>query len=121
MRDNHTASQTDDRFTIGIFMRGEIPWEEDPEVAQNVVVCPFLPHTSLPLTTYKPCTQGYRLHCGDNNFQLYNQHIADTFVFINRPPALSAAEVITSVALQKISKSVQKVLFCTISGVMSIS
>ncbi|EEB88670.1 hypothetical protein MPER_13363 [Moniliophthora perniciosa FA553] len=29
--------KTDDRFAVGIFMRGEIPWDEDPIVKDNVV------------------------------------------------------------------------------------
>jgi hypothetical protein len=94
-------------------MRGEIPWDadpdEDPEVANNVVVCPFMHHTSSTVSNYKPCAKGYRLHCSDNNFQLYNKHRRDTFVFVTRPPPASGAEVATSIALQKISASVQRV------------
>jgi hypothetical protein len=90
-------------------MRGNIPWDEDPEVTMNVVVCPFMSHSPLTLATYKPCTEGYRLHCGSGTFQLYNKNRSDTFVFINRPPAMSDAKVTTSIALQKISQRVQKV------------
>jgi hypothetical protein len=92
-------------------MRGKIPWDvdPDPEVDKNVVVCSFMPHTSSTLAGLRPCTAGYRLHCSDTNFQLYNKHISDTFVFINRPPRQSTSEVATSIALQKISTTVQRV------------
>jgi hypothetical protein len=94
-------------------MRGKIPWDEipDPEVNEklNVVVCSFMPNTSSTLSGLRPCPSGYRLHCSDTNFQLYNKHIADTFVFINRPPRQSTSEIATSIALQKISTTVQRV------------
>jgi hypothetical protein len=92
-------------------MRGDIPWDEDPNVAENIVVCPFLARTSFELTPSKPCAEGYRLHCGEGTFQLYNVNKRDTFVFISRPPAIFDAEVSTSIALQKISKRVQTVRF----------
>lgn len=104
-----TLLQTEERFSIGIFMRGDMPWEEDAEVDENVVVCSFLPRTGSALAGYRPCTVGYRLHLSDVNFQLYNKHIGDTFIFINRPPRGSDAEVQTSIALQKISATVQRV------------
>jgi hypothetical protein len=53
--------------------------------------------------------KGYRLHLSDTNLQLYNNSIADTFVFLRRPPAASGTEFTTSIALQKISQRVQKV------------
>jgi regulator of nonsense transcripts 1 len=90
-------------------MRGDIPWDEDPEVADNIVVCPFMKHSSFNSPNFRPCRKGYKLHMGDNNFQLYNRNIADTFVFITRPVAASGADVATSIALQKISQAVQKV------------
>jgi hypothetical protein len=90
-------------------MRGIIPWDEEPEVENNVVVCPFMPQTSSTVISYKPCTKGYRLHCSETNFQLYDKQRGNTFVFITRPPATSGAEVATSIALQKISTSVQRV------------
>ena len=104
-----TLSQTEDRFSIGIFMRGDMPWEEDAEVDQNVVVCSFMPRTGSALAGYRPCTVGYRLHLSDVNFQLYDRQIGNTFIFINRPPRGSDAEVQASIALQKISATVQRV------------
>ena len=89
-------------------MRGNIPWDEDPEVNENVVVCSFMPNTSSS-ATLRPCTAGYRLHCSDARFQLYNKHIGDTFVFIQRPPLMSGFELSTSIALQKITATVQRV------------
>jgi regulator of nonsense transcripts 1 len=90
-------------------MRGDVPWDEDPEVADNIVVCPFMKQSSLNSPNFRPCHKGYKLHIGDNNFQLYNRQIRDTFVFITRPAAASGADVVTSIALQKISSAVQKV------------
>ncbi|KDR76562.1 hypothetical protein GALMADRAFT_450547 [Galerina marginata CBS 339.88] len=119
--------QTDKRFAIGIFMRGKIPWDEDPQVkdaskdreikhsnedgdAMNVVVCSFMPDTASTTATLRPCPEGYRLHCSDYRFQLYDRHIGNTFVYINRSPAELKADVATSVALQKFSKTVQRQL-----------
>jgi len=90
-------------------MRGQIPWDEDPEVNENVVVCSFMPQTASTIPTLRPCNPGYRLHCSDYRLQLYNKNIADTFVFINRPSAALGIDVSTSIALQKISATVMKV------------
>ncbi|KAJ7754189.1 RNA-directed RNA polymerase [Mycena maculata] len=100
--------KTDDRFAVGIFMRGELPWDEDPEVNENVVVCSFMDKTSSNFSSYRPCTSGYRLHCSDTNFQLYDKNRANTFIFMTRPPAASGAELAVSIAVQKISARVQK-------------
>ena len=90
-------------------MRGDIPWDADPDVNDNVVVCSFMPQSSGMMSTYRPCTKGYKLHCSDGKFELYNKARQDTFIYINRPVAQSGAEVSTSIALQKISSRVQKV------------
>ncbi|KAJ7022448.1 RNA-directed RNA polymerase [Mycena alexandri] len=100
--------KTDDRFAVGIFMRGELPWDEDPEVNDNVVVCSFMNQTSSNFSNYRPCTSGYRLHCSDTNFQLYDKQRANTFIFMTRPPAASGAELAVSIAVQKISARVQR-------------
>ncbi|KAK0452148.1 AAA domain-containing protein [Desarmillaria tabescens] len=100
--------KTDDRFVLAVFIRGMFPWDEDPEVNENVVVCSFLPHTSGNFSSYRPCTSGYRLYCSSTNLQLYNKHRADSFVFLTRPPKASGAEVAMSVALQKISNKVRQ-------------
>ena len=94
---------------MGIFVRGDVPWDADPEVNDNVVVCSFMPQASSMMSTYRPCTKGYRLHCSDGKLELYNKQRGDTFIYINRPVATSGAEVSTSIALQKISSRVQKV------------
>lgn len=90
-------------------MRGDIPWDEDPEVNQNVVVVSFMPQSGATQATHRPCTPGYRLHCGDGILELYNKQRGDTFIFVNRPPRALGSEVATSIALQKISTSVQRV------------
>ncbi|KAJ7258423.1 RNA dependent RNA polymerase-domain-containing protein [Mycena haematopus] len=100
--------KTDDRFAVGIFMRGELPWDEDPEVNDNVVVCSFMDKTSSNFSGYRPCTSGYRLHCSDTNFQLYDKARGNTFIFMTRPPAASGAELAVSIAVQKISARVQR-------------
>ncbi|KAG6889600.1 hypothetical protein C0995_016126 [Termitomyces sp. Mi166 len=97
--------QTEERFAIGIFMRGDMIWGEDPDVNENVVVCAFMPNSDQALSGYKPCTTGYRLHMSDSHFQ---NHVGDTFIFINRRPLGSGFEVATSIALQKISAFVQR-------------
>ena len=104
----NVSFQTDPRFSIGIFMRGNIPWDEDPEVNNNVVVCSFMPKTSS-TATLRPCTAGYRLHCSDTRLQLYIKQIGDTFIMIKRPPPMSGFELSTSIALQKITATVQRV------------
>jgi hypothetical protein len=93
---------------VGIFIRGAIPWDEDPEVDNNVVVCAFMPQASGTMSVYRPCTVGYRLHCSDGNFQLYNKNRAQTFIFMTRPPRERGYDVIASIALEKISGRVQK-------------
>uniref|UniRef100_A0A0W0GCD2 Putative RNA-directed RNA polymerase n=1 Tax=Moniliophthora roreri TaxID=221103 RepID=A0A0W0GCD2_MONRR len=102
--------KTDDRLAVGIFIRGEIPWDEDPIVKDNVVVCSFLPQTTSTLSTYRPCTADYRLHCSDVNLQLYDKLRLNTFIFLTIPPRASGAEVIASIALQKFSTRVQQQL-----------
>ncbi|KAF8056611.1 RNA-directed RNA polymerase [Lyophyllum atratum] len=78
--------KTEERFAIGIFMRGEIPWDEDPDVNENVVVCSFMPNTASTLSG----------------------HIGDTFIFLNRAPRASDSEIAASIALGKISATVQR-------------
>lgn len=41
--------------------------------------------------------------------QLFNRQRANSFVFVARPPVESGADIVTSVALQNISRSVQLV------------
>lgn len=100
--------KTDDRFAVGVFIRGDVPWDADPEVDDNVVVCSFMPQTSSVMSTYRQCTKGYRLHCSDGKLELYNKQRGDTFIYMNRPIATSGADVSVSIALQKISSRVQK-------------
>jgi hypothetical protein len=97
---------------VGIFLRGNIAWEDEPEVDDNVVVASFMPRASEAMSTYQTCSNGYRLHCGDGILQLYEKHRANTFIFLTRPPLKSGAFVTASIALQKISSRVQRV--CTL-------
>jgi len=75
----------------------------------RIVVCSFMPTASGPMSTYRPCSTDYRLHVADNVFQLFEKQRSNSFVFMTRPPAASGADVITSIALQKISAPVQRV------------
>lgn len=61
------------------------------------------------MSTYRPCSTDYRLHIADNVLQLFEKQKSNSFVFISRPPTASGADVITSIALQKISAPVQRV------------
>jgi hypothetical protein len=97
---------------VGIFIRGVLPWDEEPEVSDNVVVCSFMQYSGEIIQTYQTCTTGYRLHCGDGIFQLYEKNRANTFIFLHRPPPRSGAFVAASIALQKFSARVQKVCLC---------
>ena len=76
---------------------------------RRIVVCSFMPNTSGPMSTYRPCSTNYMLYVGNNAVQLFAKQRGDTFVFINRPPEASGDDVITSIALQKISVPVQRV------------
>ncbi|KAH8825228.1 RNA-directed RNA polymerase [Flagelloscypha sp. PMI_526] len=95
--------KTDERFVLAVFIRDDIPWNEEPEVADNVVVYSFLPETSDTFSTLRTMTKGYRLHCSFGIFELYNKIRRDTFIFISKPARGSPDEIIASVALQKIS------------------
>ncbi|KAJ7598370.1 RNA-directed RNA polymerase [Mycena floridula] len=99
----------DDRFTVGVFIRGTIPWDEDSEVNDNVVVCSFLPQSSSNFSTFRPCVLGYKLHCDDTIFQLYDRNLGNSFVYLQRRQ-LHGEEtgVAASIALQKLSARVSK-------------
>ena len=79
------------------------------EVDQNVVVCSFMPKASELMSTYWQGTPGYRLYCGDNVMQLFDKQRQNSFVFMIRPPAASGTDIVTSIALNKISHRVQQV------------
>lgn len=74
-----------------------------------MLVCPFMPKASEIMSTYWRGTKGYRLHCSENALQLYDKTRANTFIFMVRPPEKSGSDVVTSIALQKISARVQRV------------
>ncbi|KAI0333202.1 RdRP-domain-containing protein [Cubamyces sp. BRFM 1775] len=100
--------RTDDRFSVGVFLRREIAWDDDAEVNQNVVVCSFMPKASGLMSTYWQGTRGYRLYCGDSVMQLFDKQRANSFIFVTRPPPRSGVDIITSIALNKISQRVQQ-------------
>ncbi|KAH9888525.1 RNA dependent RNA polymerase-domain-containing protein [Cubamyces lactineus] len=100
--------RTDDRFSVGVFLRGEIAWDDDAEVNQNVVVCSFMPKASGLMSTYWQGTRGYQLYCGDSVMQLFDKQRANSFIFVTRPPPRSGVDIVTSIALNKISQRVQQ-------------
>ncbi|KAI0666961.1 RNA dependent RNA polymerase-domain-containing protein [Trametes maxima] len=100
--------RTDDRFSVGVFLRGEVSWDDDAEINRNVVVCSFMPKASGLMSTYWQGTSGYKLYCGMNVMQLFNKQRADSFIFVTRPPPKSGVDIITSIALDKISQRVQQ-------------
>lgn len=105
--------QFDGRFTVAVFLRGDIPWDEDvPVNGENVVVAAFMRETATHLPTYKSCVEGFRLYCGHGMMQLFNRQRNNTFIFVTRPPEKSQEEIVTSIALQQISGSVRRV--CTL-------
>lgn len=96
-------------------MRGDIPLNEDfPVDGDHVVVASFMKDSAFEAMrdatpTFKSCTTGFRLFCGDGNIQLFNKLRANTFIHIRKPPTNSGEDFITSIALQQISARVQKV------------
>ncbi|KAF5390123.1 hypothetical protein D9757_003870 [Collybiopsis confluens] len=100
----------DDRFSFTIFIRGDIPLNEDhPVDGEHVVVAAFMRESAMAaIPTFKSCTPGFQLYCGDGNIQLFNKHRSNTFIHIRKPPANSGEDFITSIALQNISARVQK-------------
>lgn len=103
--------QFDERFSVGIFVRGQLAWNdaEDPDVGENVVVSAFQATATHVMSTYVPCNKGYRLHCGPGRFQLYEKNIANTFIFLARGTEASGQDIVSSIAVQKISAVVQRV------------
>ncbi len=73
------------------------------------MVCSFMPQSSTTYQTYKRCTPGYKLYCGENVLQLFDKQRANSFIFMTRPPEASGEDVVTSIALQKISGHVMQV------------
>ncbi|KXN84461.1 putative RNA-dependent RNA polymerase 1 [Leucoagaricus sp. SymC.cos] len=57
--------QVENRFAIGIFIRGDIPWDDDPLVNENVVICSFLPQSSATIATLliQQTSRGYIRLC----------------------------------------------------------
>ena len=112
-----------------MFLKGPIPWDSDvsavlilcftisvhtlpkAEVDQNVVVCSFMPKASGLMSAYWQGTRGYRLYCGENVLQLFDKQRGNSFIFITRPPPASGVDIVTSIALNKISQRVQQVCF----------
>jgi hypothetical protein len=61
------------------------------------------------MSTYQTCKQGYRLHCEEGIFRLYDKVERNTFIYVHRPPPPSAVFVSASIALDKINARVQRV------------
>lgn len=61
------------------------------------------------MSTYRRGVKGYKLYCNDNMMQLFIRQRGDTFIFLNRPPEESGADIVTSWALQKLSGHARRV------------
>ncbi|CAE6465178.1 unnamed protein product [Rhizoctonia solani] len=100
--------QTDDRFGVGIFIRGRHAWDEDANVNQNVLVHAFQPLVATSGQLAKPTKNGYMIYASDGMFQLFERHRANTFIFLQFATEYSRKDVNASIALQKISESVRR-------------
>ncbi|KAI0684613.1 RNA dependent RNA polymerase-domain-containing protein [Cytidiella melzeri] len=100
--------KAEDRFSTGIFIRGEVKWNDDHCIDDNVLVCSFMPQTTATLCTYKRGVLGWKLYCNDSIMQLFNRHRVDSFIFVSRAAEKSGTDIINSIALQKLSSYVQR-------------
>ncbi|KAI0685002.1 P-loop containing nucleoside triphosphate hydrolase protein [Cerioporus squamosus] len=100
--------KTDDRFSVGVFLRGPVAWDSDAEVDQNGVVCSFMRRRPASCQHTGKGREDIVSICGDNVLQLFDKQRANSFIFMTRPPAASGADLVTSIALNKISQRVQK-------------
>lgn len=87
-----------------------LPLNQD-DIDENVAVCSFMAKAGGAPTTYRRGTKGYKIHFGENIFEVFNRQRADTFVFATRPPPRTGADVVTSIALQKISDNIRRVVY----------
>ncbi|KAG8715390.1 hypothetical protein FRC08_010636 [Ceratobasidium sp. 394] len=100
--------KTDERFGVGIFIRGRYAWDEDANVNQNVLVHAFQPSVASGGRLAKPTKNGYILHASDGVFQLFERQRANTFIFLNFATEYSRRDVNASIALAKISDDVRR-------------
>ncbi|CCO32890.1 RNA-dependent RNA polymerase 2 Short=AtRDRP2 [Rhizoctonia solani AG-1 IB] len=100
--------KTDDRFGVGIFIRGRHAWDEDCNVNQDVLVHSFQPSVATGGQLAKPTKNGYMIYASDGIFQLFERHRANTFIFLKFATEYSRKDVNASIALQKISEHVRQ-------------
>ncbi|QRV99155.1 RNA-dependent RNA polymerase [Ceratobasidium sp. AG-Ba] len=100
--------KTDDRFGVGIFVRGKHTWDEDAKVNRDVLVHAFQPSVATGGQLARPTKTGYILHASDGVFQLFERHRENTFIFLNFATAFSRNDVNASIALAKISDNVKR-------------
>lgn len=105
--DVSTSWQTDERFGVGIFIRGRHPWDEDANVNRDVLVHAFQPSRATGGSLAKPTKNGYQLYASDGVFQLFERQRANTFIFLNFATEYSGKDVNASIALAKINESVR--------------
>ncbi|KAF8709476.1 AAA domain, partial [Rhizoctonia solani] len=98
---------TDDRFGVGVFIRGRHSWDEDCKVNQDVLVHAFQPSVATGGQLAKPTKNGYMIYATDGIFQLFERHRANTFIFLKFATEYSRKDVNASIALQKISENVR--------------
>ncbi|KEP53488.1 RNA-dependent RNA polymerase [Rhizoctonia solani 123E] len=100
--------KTDERFGVGIFIRGRHAWDEDSDVNRDVLVHAFQPSVATGGQLAKPTKNGYMIYASDGVFQLYERHRANTFIFLQFATEHSEKDVNASIALQKISDRVSR-------------
>ncbi|CAE7099567.1 unnamed protein product [Rhizoctonia solani] len=99
---------TDERFGVGVFIRGRHAWDEDANVNRDVLVHAFQPSVATGGQLAKPTKNGYMIYASDGVFQLYERHRANTFIFLQFATEYSRKDVNASIALQKISDRVSR-------------
>ncbi|CAE6466866.1 unnamed protein product [Rhizoctonia solani] len=100
--------KTDDRFGVGIFVRGRHAWDEECNVNQDVLVHAFQPSVATGGQLAKPTKNGYMIYASDGIFQLFERHRANTFIFLKFATEYSRKDVNASIALQNISENVRR-------------
>ncbi|KAJ1308794.1 hypothetical protein OPQ81_004484 [Rhizoctonia solani] len=100
--------KTDDRFGVGIFIRGRHVWDEDCNVNRDILIHAFQPSVATGGQLAKPTKNGYMLYASDGIFQIFERHRANTFIFLNFATEYSRKDVNASIALGKISESVRR-------------
>lgn len=102
-------------------MRGDTPLNEDiPVDGERLVVATFMKTSAAEaLPTFARLAQGSKLYCGEGEMRVFANERRNTFIHVrNNTPD---RDYITSIALDKISKTVQLVRSISILTINSDS